>query len=92
MDEIDPMIMFNNQGGGFCDIFGVIHLISHQIWKKQVTHKKIIFNVFLNNLSCIQKKNEEKRMPYTKDMAVFLKGEFRITNVAGLHTFLSLAV
>ena len=31
-------------------------------------------------------------MPYTKDMAVFLKGEFRITNVAGLHTFLSLAV
>ena len=54
--------------------------------------KKTIFNVFLNNLSCIQKKPKEKQTPYAKDIAVFFRGEFQITNVAGLQTFLSLTV
>ena len=46
-----------------------------------------MFNVFLGNLSCIQKKNKEKQITYAKDMAVFLRGEFRITNVTGLIPF-----
>ena len=54
--------------------------------------KNFIFNVFLNILSCIQKKNEEQQIPYAKDTAVFLRGKFRITYVAGLYTFLSLEI
>ena len=33
------------EGLGGCDIFGFIHLISHQSWKKQVTPKKL-FSTF----------------------------------------------
>ena len=35
---------------------------------------------------------KKKKIIYAKNMEVFLKGEFRVANVAGLHTFLFLTV
>ena len=61
---------------------------SPMVKKKKRLHKNFIFNVSLSNLSCIQKKNEEKWILYAKDIAVFLRGELQIANVDGLHTFI----